>query len=46
VRLIVEVIEPLHGTAYDPACGSAGMFVQCAKLVTRYEGKPTEELSV
>jgi type I restriction enzyme M protein len=46
VRLIVEVIEPFHGTVYDPACGSGGMFVQCAKFVTRHQGKPTEELSV
>ena len=33
VRLIVEIIEPFHGRVYDPACGSGGMFVQCAKFV-------------
>ncbi|MGI8702496.1 MAG: type I restriction-modification system subunit M, partial [Nocardioidaceae bacterium] len=33
VRLIVEVIEPYHGRVFDPACGSGGMFVQCAKFV-------------
>lgn len=27
VRLIVEIIEPFHGKALDPACGSAGMRV-------------------
>lgn len=27
VRLIVNVIEPDHGTVMDPACGSAGMLV-------------------
>jgi type I restriction enzyme M protein len=28
VRMIVNVIEPDHGIVLDPACGSAGMFVQ------------------
>lgn len=28
VRMIVSVIEPAHGLVLDPACGSAGMFVQ------------------
>lgn len=28
VRMIVNVIEPDHGLVLDPACGSAGMFVQ------------------
>jgi type I restriction enzyme M protein len=28
VQLIVNVIEPDHGTIFDPACGSGGMFVQ------------------
>jgi type I restriction enzyme M protein len=46
VQLIVEVIEPYHGRAFDPACGSAGMFVQCAKFVERHAGSPTKELSV
>ena len=46
VRLIVEVIEPFHGKVYDPACGSGGMFVQCAKFVERHQGSATEELSV
>ena len=32
VRLIVEMIEPFHGKVYDPACGSGGMFVQCAQV--------------
>ena len=33
VRLMVEIIEPQHGTVYDPACGSGGMFVQSASFV-------------
>lgn len=28
VRMIVNIIEPDHGLVLDPACGSAGMFVQ------------------
>ncbi len=46
VRLIVEIIEPYHGKVYDPACGSGGMFVQCAKFVERHAGSATQELSV
>jgi len=46
VRLIVEVIEPYHGRVFDPACGSGGMFVQCAKFVERHNASPTTELSV
>src|SRR3546814_13949499 len=45
VRLIVEIIEPFHGKVYDPACGSGGMFVQCAKFVERHNESATRELS-
>ena len=33
VRLMVEIIEPHHGRVFDPACGSAGMFVQSARFI-------------
>ena len=46
VRLIVEIIEPFHGRVFDPACGSGGMFVQCAKFVARHQGSATADLSV
>jgi type I restriction enzyme M protein len=46
VRLIVEIIEPFHGKVYDPACGSGGMFVHCAKFVASHAGSPTRDLSV
>jgi type I restriction enzyme M protein len=46
VRLIVEIIEPLHGRIYDPACGSGGMFVQSARFVERHAHRPADELSV
>ena len=28
VKMIVNVLEPTHGTLFDPACGSGGMFIQ------------------
>lgn len=46
VRLIVEIMEPFHGRVFDPACGSGGMFVQCAKFVERHKGSATADLSV
>lgn len=33
VRTIVNVIEPDHGIVLDPACGSAGMFVQSGHFI-------------
>jgi type I restriction enzyme M protein len=46
VRLIVEVIEPFKGKVYDPACGSGGMFVHCAKFVATHSGSPSRNLTV
>ncbi len=36
VRMIVNVIEPTHGTVLDPACGSGGMFVSSADFIEGY----------
>ena len=33
VQLIVNVIEPDHGTIFDPASGSGGMFVQSSHFI-------------
>jgi type I restriction enzyme M protein len=33
VQTIVNIIEPNHGTIFDPACGSGGMFVQSSHFV-------------
>jgi type I restriction enzyme M protein len=33
VRMIVNIIEPGHGLVLDPACGSAGMFVQSGHFI-------------
>jgi type I restriction enzyme M protein len=46
VRLIVEILEPFHGRIFDPACGSGGMFVQCAKFVERHHQSANRELSI
>lgn len=46
VRLIVEILEPFHGRVFDPACGSGGMFVQCAKFVERHNESASRKLSV
>lgn len=45
VRLITEIIEPYHGTVYDPACGSGGMFVQSAAFVEEHKRVAGDELS-
>jgi len=46
VRLIVEILQPFHGRIFDPACGSGGMFVQCAAFVQRHQRNATTELTV
>jgi type I restriction enzyme M protein len=46
VRLIVEILEPNHGSILDPACGSGGMFVQSAKFVERHSGNPDSDISI
>jgi type I restriction enzyme M protein len=46
VRLIVEIMEPFQGRVFDPACGSGGMFVQCAKFVERHHESASRKLSV
>jgi len=35
VQTIVNVIEPDRGILFDPACGSAGMFVQTSHFIER-----------
>lgn len=46
VRLIVEILQPFQGRVFDPACGSGGMFVQCAKFVERHHEKASRKLSI
>ncbi len=41
-QTIVNVIEPDHGTVFDPACGSGGMFVQTSHFI-EHEGGDTSK---
>ncbi|MFS0576421.1 class I SAM-dependent DNA methyltransferase [Sporosarcina sp. 179-K 3D1 HS] len=34
VKMIVNIIEPTHGTVFDPACGSGGMFVSSSDFIS------------
>ncbi|WP_317451585.1 HsdM family class I SAM-dependent methyltransferase [Methylobacter psychrophilus] len=43
VKYMVEVIEPYHGKLFDPACGSAGMFVQSAQFIERHKSHYGDE---
>jgi type I restriction enzyme M protein len=36
---MVEMLEPYKGRAYDPCCGSGGMFVQSEKFVEAHGGR-------
>lgn len=40
VRLIVNVIEPQRGIVFDPAAGSAGMFVQTGYFLRDQDTRP------
>lgn len=45
VQTIVNVIEPEHGIVFDPACGSAGMFVQTGYFIESEGLKPAEKVT-
>ncbi len=45
VHTIVNVIEPDHGIVFDPACGSAGMFVQTGYFIESEGLKPAEKVT-
>ncbi len=45
VQTIVNVIEPEHGTVFDPACGSGGMFVQTSHFITAKGGAAQEAVT-
>ncbi|HEY6094336.1 MAG TPA: class I SAM-dependent DNA methyltransferase, partial [Gallionellaceae bacterium] len=46
VRMIVNVIEPDHGIVLDPACGSAGMFVQAGYFIEQVHHKSANETDI
>src|SRR5437660_1138970 len=39
VRVLVEMLSPYKGRAYDPCCGSGGMFVSSEKFIEAHAGK-------
>jgi len=45
VELMVDMIEPLSGRVYDPACGSGGMFVMSERFVLAHQGR-IDDISV
>ena len=45
VQTIVNIIEPDHGIVFDPACGSAGMFVQTGYFIESEGLKPAEKVT-
>lgn len=45
VQTIVNFIEPDHGTVLDPACGSAGMFVQSGFFIERLNKDPNKAVT-
>ena len=44
VQTIVNVIEPDHGTVFDPACGSGGMFVQSSHFIEQEGGDTAKKV--
>ncbi len=45
VQTIVNVIEPDRGIVFDPACGSAGMFVQTGYFIESEGLSPAEKVT-
>ena len=45
VRMIVNVIEPSHGTVLDPACGSGGMFVASADFIEQFGANANTQMT-
>jgi len=45
VEIMVEMIQPLSGRVYDPACGSGGMFVMSEKFVLAHRGR-VDDISI
>ena len=45
VQMIVNVIEPEQGTILDPACGSAGMFVQTGHFIESHGANANDKVT-
>ncbi len=46
VKTIVNVLQPDHGKILDPACGSAGMFVQTGHFIERRGLDPSQRITI
>ena len=47
VKLLVEILKPIEGLIYDPACGSGGMFVQTSEFIKRnFSCAPDDRISL
>ncbi|TCG11946.1 type I restriction-modification system subunit M [Mycoplasma todarodis] len=42
VGLIVNLIKPLKGSIYDPACGTGGMLIQAKRFIEEHDGNIDE----
>ncbi|ATZ21518.1 type I restriction-modification system subunit M [Mesoplasma tabanidae] len=45
VKLMVNLIKPVKGTIYDPACGTGGILVQAKRYIQEHDGK-IEDITV
>ncbi|WP_199787978.1 type I restriction-modification system subunit M [Mesoplasma florum] len=45
VKLMVNLIKPIKGTIYDPACGTGGILVQAKRYIQEHDGK-IEDITV
>jgi type I restriction enzyme M protein len=41
-KLLVEMVEPFAGRVYEPAFGSAGLFIQSGRFVEAHGGRPQQ----
>ncbi len=46
VSTIVNIIQPDHGIVLDPACGSAGMFVQTGHFIESQGADPVAKITI
>lgn len=42
VKLMVNILKPMRGTIYDPACGTGGILVQSKRYIEEHKGDVTK----
>jgi type I restriction enzyme M protein len=45
-QLMVEVLAPVSGRAFDPACGSGGLLVECARYASLHTRSPRSSVTL